>query len=252
MNVEMKTLQRFFAVASILCLTAGMTRIAAASVWLFSARQANTAKPAAAAPVFTPDKGKFRIVLDGNVVGSEDFEISPSGETWMARGSTTAHVPGGTDIKATGVLKLSPDGAPMHYEWSAQLQKKATGTVDFANSTAKCSIDLGPPAPIRKEFTFTSPRVAVLDNNLYYQYDVLAQVYDWKAGGKQEFPVLIPQDMTPGTISVESNGPQQVDNVTYESLRVNSTDLEILIYVDASHRMVRLDVPSSKVTIKRE
>ena len=252
MSANMKTLQRFSAVAFILCLAAGMARIAAASVWLFPARQANTAKPAAAAPVFTPDKGKFRIVLDGNVVGSEDFEISSSGEAWMARGSTTAHVPGGTDIKATGQLKLSPDGAPMHYEWSAQLEKKATGIVDFVNSTAKCSIDLGLATPILKEFTFTSPRVAVLDNNLYYQYDVLAQMYDWKAGGKQTFPVLIPQDMVPGSISVESIGQQQVENATYESLRVNSTDLEILLYVDATHRMVRLDVPSSKVTIKRE
>jgi hypothetical protein len=204
------------------------------------------------APVFTPDKGKFRIVLDGNVIGSEDFEISSSGETWTARGSTSAHVPGAADIKATGQLKLSADGAPTRYDWSAQLQKKATGLVDFANGTAKCSIDLGTGSPIIKEFTFASPRVAVLDNNLYYQYAVLAQIYDWKTGGKQTFPVLIPQDMVPGTITVESVGPQQVENSTYESLRVNSPDLEILVYVDANHRMVRLDVPSSKVTIKRE
>ena len=72
-------------------------------------------------------------------------------------------------------------------------------------------------------------------------------------GGKQTFPVLIPQDSgVPGSITVESVGPQQVDNATHETLRVNSTDLEILLYVDASHRLVRLDVPSSKVTIQRE
>lgn len=236
-----------------LCLAAG---IAALPGSIFSAQSDKSPKFAttgsAVTPVFTQDKGKFRIVLDGNVVGNEEFEISPSGDTWMARGSTSAHVPGGTDIKANGQLKLSSDGAPMHYEWSAQLAKKATGIVDFVNSTAKCSIDLGTPTPIRKEFTFTSPHVAVLDNNLYYQYGVLAQMYDWKAGGKQTFPVLIPQDMTPGSITVESSGPQQLDSVTYESLRVNSTDLEILLYLDASHRMVRLDVPSSKVTVQRE
>ena len=239
--------------ALVLCLAAG---IAIAPRSLSSAQKDKNAQPAstgpAAAPVFTPDKGKFRIVLDGNAVGSEDFEISPVGDTWMARGTTTAHVPGGTDIKATGQLKLAPDGAPMHYEWSAQLQKKATGIVDFVNGTAKCTIDLGTGTPIIKEFTFASPRVAVLDNNFYYQYDVLAQMYDWKTGGKQTFPVVIPQDMVPGSITVESVGPQQVENATYESLRVASTDLEILLYVDANHRMVRLDVPSSNVTIRRE
>jgi hypothetical protein len=252
MSNDMKTFQKIFAIAFASYLAAGVAKISAASVWLFPAQSAGATKPAAAPSVFTPDKGKFRIVLDGNVVGNEDFEISASGQTWTARGSTSAHVPGGTDIKATAQLKLSADGAPTHYDWSAQLQKKATGAVEFVNGTANCSIDLGTGSPIIKEFTFPSPRVAVLDNNLYYQYGVLAQIYDWKTGGKQTFPVLIPQDMVPGSITVESAGAQQVENATYESLRVNSTDLEILVYVDANHRMMRLDVPSSKVTVKRE
>ena len=170
----------------------------------------------------------------------------------MARGSTTAHVPGGADVKATGQLKISADGTPVRYDWTAQAQKKASGSVDFANGTAKCSIDLGAATPTLQQFMFPSPRVAVLDNNLYYQYAVLAQMYDWKTGGKQTFPVLIPQDMTPGSISVESLGPQQVESAKYDELRVSSTDLEILLYLDASHRLMRLDVPSSKVTITRE
>ena len=81
---------------------------------------------------------------------------------------------------------------------------------------------------------------------------MLAQLYDWKTGGKQTFPVLIPQDMTPGSISVESLGIQQVEGGTFEELRVNSTDLEILLYLDKAHHLIRLDVPSSKVTIQRE
>jgi hypothetical protein len=92
----------------------------------------------------------------------------------------------------------------------------------------------------------------VLDNNLYHQYAVLTQIYDWKAGGKQTFPVVIPQDLTPGSISVESIGLRQVENATYEAMRVSSTDLEILLYLDANHHLVRLDVPASKVTIQRE
>ena len=257
MSGDMETVKKFSAVAFVLCLAAG---IAAAPGSLFSAQKDKNAKPAATgpvaapvfAPVFMPDKGKFRIVLDGHVVGNEEFEISPSGETWTARGSTSAHSPQGPDIKATGQLKLSADGTPIRYEWSAQIQKKATGAVDFVNGTAKSSIVLGSASPVLKDFTFESPRIAVLDNNLYYQYAVLARMYDWKAGGKQTFPVLIPQDMVPGTISVESLGPQQVENAQYETLRINSTDLEILLYLDANRRMVRLDVPSSKVTIQRE
>jgi hypothetical protein len=213
---------------------------------------ASPAQPANGPSVFSPDKGKLRILINGQQVGSEEFEISASGDAWIERSSMSAHAPSGGDIKATGQLKLSPDGAPIRYDWSAEAQKKATGTVEFVSGTAKCSADLGAASPLRKDFTFTSPLVAVLDNNLYYQFGVLARVYDWKTGGKQTFPVLIPQDMVPGSISVESLGPQQAGNGRYEALRVSSPDLEIMVYLDAGHRLMRLEVPSSNVAIERE
>ena len=247
-----RIMRRLFTLALALCLAAGMAAIRATPLERLSTQKDKNAKVTAPPAIFAPDKGKFRILLDGQVVGSEEFEISSSGETWTARGSTSAHAPGGGDIKATGQLKLAADGAPIRYDWSAQAQKKASGAVDFTNGTAKCAINLSAAPPLMKDFTFPSPRVAVLDNNLYYQYAVLAQLYDWRAGGKQEFPVLIPQDMTPGTISVESPGPQQVESAKYETLRVTSPDLEILLYLDANHRLMRLDVPPSKVTIVRE
>jgi hypothetical protein len=236
MNLERNYLKTLFAAAIAISLAAGVY----------------AASPAGAPSVFSPDKGKLRITINGQQVGAEDFEISASGDAWIERSSMSARVPGGDEVKATGQLKLSADGAPIRYDWSAEAQKKATGSVDFASGTAKCSADLGGASPLRKDFTFTSPRVAVLDNNLYYQFGVLARVYDWKAGGKQTFPVLIPQDMVPGSISVESLGPQQAGNSKYQAVRVNSPDLEITIYVDANHRMMRLEVPTSNVTIERE
>lgn len=209
-------------------------------------------KPAGAASVFSSDKGKLRITISGQQVGSEEFEISPSGDGWIERSSMSAHAPSGGEIKASGQLRLSADGAPTRYDWSAEEQKKATGFVDFVGSTAKCLANLGGTSPLRKDFTFASPQVAVLDNNLYYHFGVLARLYDWKAGGKQTFSVLIPQDMVPGSISVESLGPQDAGNAKYEALRVSSPDLEIMVYVDTNHRMMRLEVPSSNVTIERE
>lgn len=250
MSHDRKIMQRLVTLGIVLCFAAGFGAVAEARL----SRQKNNKDAKAAVPVtgFAPDKGKFRILLEGHEVGNEEFEISPSGANWMARGSTTAHAPGGGDIKATGQLTLGPDGTPLHYEWTAQTKKKGSGAVDFVDGTAKSAIDLGAKSPFLQNFTFPSPRIAVLDNNLYYQYAVLSQMYDWKAGGKQVFPVLIPQDMTPGSISVESIGPQQVDSAKYETLRVSSPDLEILLYLDAGHRLMRVDVPASKATIERE
>ncbi len=254
MSNVMKSAKRFSVVILGLCLASsfnvnGPTTFAHPTPQKEKEKNQKTAAPASA---MVPDKGKFRITLDGQVVGNEEFEISPSGQTWMARGSMTAHAPGGGDVKATGQLKLAADGTPVHYEWTAQSVKKGSGTVDFANGNAKSAIDLGAKTPFLQDFTFASPRIAVLDNNLYHQYAILAQLYDWKAGGKQVFPVLIPQDSTPGSISVESIGQQQAAGVSYEALRVSSTDLEILLYLDSGRRLMRVEVPSSKAIIERE
>jgi hypothetical protein len=221
----------------------------AAAVGLLAAPPA---VPADTPSVFVPDKGKFRVSIDGQQVGTEEFSISPSGDAWLERSSMSARPPGGAEIKAAGQLRLAADGSPIHYDWTAQAQKKASGSVEFSGATAKCTADFGGENPLRKDFTFASPRIAVLDNNLYYQFGILARQYDWKAGGKQTFPVVIPQDMVPGTISVEAVESAPGGKETSTILRASTPDLEIMLYLDAAHRLIRLEVPSSKAVIERE
>jgi hypothetical protein len=199
------------------------------------------------APMMAADKGKFRILLAGQSIGTEDFDISASEGKWIVRGSTEAQAPGGDDLKATGELSLAADGSPIHYAWSTAAPKSASGTVDFDSDTAKTSTDFGGGHAYHEDFKFTS-RVVVLDNNLYEQYAVLARLYDWGAGGEQSFAVLIPQDITPGTIKVDSEGASG----GLSELVVKSADLEIHLFCDGSHRLVRLEVPASKVVVERQ
>jgi hypothetical protein len=248
----MRIIRRVFSVRAGLCLLAAILAAGPAALARGPEPKQAPAKPASSGAGFVPDKGKFRILLNGQLVGTEEFEISSSDNTWSARDSTTMRVPGSGEIRTTGQLRLAADGTPIHYDWTSQADKKASGAVDFANGTAKTAIDLGGKTPFTQDFMFPSPRIAVLDNNLYNQYAVLAKLYDWKTGGKQVFPVLIPQDMTPGSISVQALGSQRVENSDYEALRVSSPDLEIVLYLDSGHRLMRLEVPASKVTIQRE
>jgi hypothetical protein len=199
---------------------------------------------------FTTDKGKFRILQEGAEVGTEQFELASSGGVWVARGDATLRVPGSGDTHSTGELRLSADGTPIHYEWTAAGDKKASGSVDFSNGTAKTSVNLGKD-PIKEDFKFTSPRVAILDNNLYDQYAILARLYDWNAKGTQTFPVLIPQDRTPGTITLESTGAP-AGGGQLETLQVRSADLEVELFFDAKHRLMRLEVPAAKVVVARQ
>jgi len=200
----------------------------------------------------TADKGTLRILQDGKEVGSEQFELGQSGNLWIEHSETVLKVPGSGETRSGGQLRVMDDGTPVHYEWTAQTSTKASGTVDFQSGTAKTKINLGAKEPLLQDFMFPSARMAILDNNLYGQYVLLARLYDWNAAGAQTFPVLIPQDATPGTITMESLGASTVGGTQVTGLRVRSADLEIHAFFDARHRLMRLEVPDVKVVVVRE
>ena len=211
-------------------------------------------KKSAAPPspsVFAQDKGKFTIQLDGKSVGHEEFELAQAGGGWLARSTTDITPPDSSASRITGALTLQPDGAPISYEWTSQSQKTNGAHILFANGVAKITLEMQGARPFEQDMSFGSPLIAVLDNNVYYQYAVLARVYDWSKRGSQSLPVIVPQELTPGSITVEPTGPLSAGNKSFDGLRVATSDLEVLLYLDANHRLMRLEVPSAKVAVVR-
>lgn len=216
-------------------------------------KRADKGKGAPAAGGLVEDKGKYRVIVDGQPAGVEEFQISRAGNDWLARGTVEIPAPGGTS-KLTGRLRVNAAGAPISYDydWSPHGGKKSSATIVFENGLARMEAQMEGAPPFSQEFKFDTPVVAVLDNNLYHQYTILARIYDWGKKGAQTFPVLIPQDQTPGTITVEWMGAQAVEGQKLDSLRVRSADLEIELYVDSAHRVLRIAVPASKAEVVRE
>jgi hypothetical protein len=200
--------------------------------------------------IFEPDKGRFRIMVNGQQVGKEEFELAANNGKWVERGVADVQgTQGSTHV--TGTLELQADGAPIRYEWSTQGAKKASAVVTFAGTTATSELRMQNARPFTQQFTFTSPRVAILDNNLNYQYALLAKMYDWNKKGPQMFSVLVPQELTPGTATVESLGKQDSAGKSLEELRVKTEDNEVDLYLDGA-RLVRIAVPSSHAEVVRE
>jgi len=210
-------------------------------------------KKAPAGSVLVAEKGKFNILLDGQSVGHEDFEITPNGSVWTAKGTTRLTPPNAPAATVSGTLSLDPTGVPLSYDWNSQAGQNNSASIRFANGVAKISVLLqGKQQPFEQELTFSSPMIVVLDNNLYHQYAVLARIYDWSRRGTQSFSVLIPQQLTPGTIQVDWAGAVSAAEKTYEGLKVRTSDLEIVLYLDPAHKLMRLEAPSAKVAVVRE
>lgn len=213
----------------------------------FATQPARSAKPAPA--TLAEDKGTLVISVNGQAAGTENFSITHTGDHWVARGTTEIHsAHGGGHV--TGELQLNNEGQPVRYVWSTEGQKTTSTTV-FKGATAAITLDMGDGKPAsEQDFQFASP-VVILDNNMYHQYELLAHVYNWAAGGIQHFAVLIPQEQSPGTITVESLGPTSLEGVRYEQLLVHA-DAQVTVYLDAAHRLMRLVVPEAKAEVRRQ
>jgi len=209
-------------------------------------------KKGPAGSIFVPDKGKLNILIDGKSIGHEEFEITPNGETWIAKGTTKVSMEGAPATTVTGSLTLTPDGSPVSYVWTSQTDKTNGAHIVFANGIAKMTLEMQGARPFEQDLTFGTSRIAVLDNNLYHQYAVLARLYDWNSKGLQNFSVLIPQELTPGTITVDSVGAINAGGKSYEGLKVVTTDIEMVLYLDSNHKLMRLEVPASKAAVVRE
>jgi hypothetical protein len=210
-------------------------------------------KKTAAPSLFIPDKGKFTIQLDGKTVAHEEFEIALAAGGWTAKGTTELKVPQTTPSTTSGTLTLEPDGTPISYEWTTQADKTNGAHILFANGIAKVTLEMQGARPFEQDMSFAAPLVAILDDNLYHHYAVLARLYDWTKRGPQTFPVLVPQELTPGSITVEASGPASIANKSYaEGLRAATSDLEVLLFLDKDHRLLRIEVPAAKASIFRE
>jgi hypothetical protein len=213
-------------------------------------RQAPASAPAGSANAFVADKGKFRIMVNGQKIGKEEFEIGPSGNDWVAHGISEIQSPLGSS-RVNGTLNLKPDGTPVRYEWSTEGAKKASSVIVFNGVEANVELHLEGARPYTQQFTFNSPRIVVLDNNLYHQYAILFRLYDWDKRGAQSFSVLVPQEITPGSITVESLGKQDVGGASLEELRVKTEDNEIDAFFDGP-KLMRLLAPAANAEIVRE
>jgi len=208
------------------------------------------ARPAKNASPFVAEKGDFRILVGGQPAGKEDFEISPGNGGWIVRGNSEIQTADGT-THVSGTLELHADGTPARYQWSTDGAKKASAAIVFNGPTASIELHIGDARPFTQQFTFDSPKVVVLDNNLYHQYIVLAHLYNYDKGGPQAFSVLVPQELTPGTVTVESMGTQDIDGKKLDELNVKTEDLEINLLLDGP-RLVRIVAPASNAEIVRQ
>lgn len=205
------------------------------------------------------EKGLFKIVVDGEPKGTEEFEISPAGDQFVAQGTIHLTVVRGDKpvqylIESNLVLKSNFE--PVRYTLVQKYEgNTATAKLDFQKGKASATFNTGSGSE-QREYQL-APDVTLLDDNIFHHYVLLVRHYDFEKGGLQEFSAFIPQESIGGILRMTYPGEEKIDlhgkSVAVQHLIADTGDLKMDLYVEVEgHRLVKLEVPSSHVVVTRE
>jgi hypothetical protein len=195
------------------------------------------------------EEGSFRVFAGGKQLGTETFHIVRDGADWVAEGQVTLDSSEGKLQQATKLL-LTANGGLRSYSWEQSSPKKASANVTYQDGKAVIEYTIEGRTE-RAEYSFATPQVAILDNNVFHHFIFLLRHYDFAKAGPQQIPIFIPQDVTPGTITLADQGAETVQGKKLRHLTATTPDLEIHLWLDAD-RLVRITVPSANVEVVRE
>jgi hypothetical protein len=217
---------------------------------------------AGAAPALAPEppaglsqRGALRILQGGQPIGSERYDIAATPTEVNARATVELRL-GEAVWHQTSSLMLGADLAPRRYEFRLEAPTKSWVRMDFQSGEATVRFPRSDGKEDQQVFSFRSPRVALLDNNFFHQYLLLARLYDFAKGGAQTFEVFVPQAVQPGEMMVELVGVETQSVAgkpeAVRHLRCTTADNSVEFWVSASGRFVRLTAADGKVEVLPE
>lgn len=209
------------------------------------------AQPKEAGSRLAPDKGKLKILLEDQTIGTEDFQVSSDGSEWVSRSEVKIQMPGAPAARITSTLRLGAQDRPVRYEWALDSDRKISGKISFDGGVANEELRQGTEAPFTQQHMFGDQRVVILDNNVYHHFGILGRLYDWQKKGAQTFSIYVPQETTPGSATLEAAGTQEVDGAKYEVLQMRTDEVLMFLFFD-KQRLMRISMPGSKVVVIRE
>lgn len=202
-----------------------------------------------------PLSDRLRILVNGQPIGQERYRITRTATEIEARGEVELEVEG-QKIRQTSRLLLGADLSPRSYEWRMETPRTAWVKVEFAGAVATLRYPLPEGKEDQQVFEFATPRVALLDNNIFHHYLLLAEFYDYKAGGVQTVKVFVPQAVQPGEARLELRGVETLEvegrPQPVRQLVITTEDNEVLLWLTESGRFVRLRAPQTNAEVVAE
>ena len=201
------------------------------------------------------DSGVFEIRSAERRVGTESFKIIPSGSGWEATGELQLEAAGGPEILESCTLRLNTGFYPTAYERRQKSPKKGEIVAQFepSQTTLVSRTEEGDQEQV---FFLPQDHLAVLDTNFFHHYWLLLRQYDSAQAGAQPFNIFIPQEATPGTLSLELQGKENEvpGGVKREvnHFQLTTEELKIEIWATPEGEIERIWIPQAGLEVVRQ
>lgn len=189
------------------------------------------------------DQGTFRIEVHGQTIGTESFALRTSGDGISAQSQIHYQGPSGS-VEQSATLRLGPNLHLIHYQW-----RQSQARVDVEADADHLSAHYRDVKGHVKEYAFyMPPTTAILDDNFYLFWQLLADRYDRAKGGVQNIRVFVPHTGDPGTVRLESR-PSPAPGVFLLQAQTDQATIEISM---KGSQLERLEMPSAGLTVVRD
>jgi hypothetical protein len=203
------------------------------------------------------DQGVFVISVAGRPVGSESFKIRSSSGKVEARGEIRLRIEqnGKTvSVQSFPDLVLDPQLRPVTYTWNQKGSQSSRLEVDFRARPARVRYKTISGNEDDRDFEL-APDVVVLDDNVVHHYQLITARFQALGGGKQTFPVFVPQEALPSLLTVEDMGSaaSSAAGVTanLRHLLITTDVTHIDLWVDDQQHLERVSVPAAQLEAVR-
>ena len=236
--------------------------ISSAAISANASDKKNQAKTAAQ----TVDSGSFSVLVKGQRVATETFDIQQQNSTSSIK-SQLKQVVGSDPVTQKSDLQITSSGELVSYNWS---QSSGGSLTVLPNNEFLIEKITNPSSAKPAEQPFLMPNTSViLDNNFFIHREVLIWRYlatncKLENGSQKckqepgEFGVLVPQDRTSVRVRLELVGEEKVSihGTERNLLRLNlkSDDFEWALWVDDrdQFKLMRVAIPADNTEVVRD
>jgi hypothetical protein len=207
--------------------------------------------PSAAHPDLN-DRGTFEIFAAGASLGTETFEIRARANQIEAHGDVHLQVVRDgkkIELHTNSSLLLDDQIDPLSYTWNQKGAQSSQLSIDFRTQPAAARYKTVNGQEDRRDFNLDKD-VVILDDNTNHHYQLAVARYDQARGGTQAFRAFIPQEATPGIITLKLVGPDTVTvdgaKLTLQRYLLTAQLAQISLWVDNQGHLQMVTAPDAQ------